>query len=394
MIKILQEQNCCGCSACVNICPKHCISMVSNSEGFKYPAVNETECISCGRCRQACPILNKKKIDENQRSPLVYAAINQNDETRMASSSGGLFTLLAERIFARGGVVYGACFSKDYRHVYHKSVTDMKALSELRGSKYVQSDLRFVYKEIKENLLQKKFVLFSGTPCQVEGLKSFLGKEHETLLCVDLICHGVPSPKVWARYVEEKEREYGAKCKKVVFRNKKYGWDKYHVSFEFLNEKIYCESLSNDPYMRAFLRNITLRESCSNCCFKKKNRVSDLTIADFWGVKEYCPNMYDNKGTSLAFIHTTKGELFFEEISEALLKQVVDFEKAIAYNPSMIESSKVSKYRTVFFKNLDKKNVTKLLKVYTKNRRGIKGLIASFLDKIGLLNVAKKLIKK
>ncbi|OQB14343.1 MAG: NADH dehydrogenase subunit I [Firmicutes bacterium ADurb.Bin193] len=360
MITINNKKDCTGCHACSNICPKSCISMDSDSEGFWYPVVDYNECIKCGLCIKVCPIINKKTV---KNEPKAFACTNKDDAVRMESSSGGIFTLLAEEVIDSGGVVFGAGFDGDF-NVIHSSADKKEELEKFRGSKYVQSKIGDEYKKAKEYLNKGVKVLFSGTPCQIGGLKSYLGREYDNLLCIDNICHGVPSPRIWRKYVDYREKIAGAKTKNINFRWKDAGWSGYSLAFYFENGKEYRETVGNDPYMKAYLKNICLRPSCYECEFKTLNRQSDLTLGDFWGVNSILPNFDDNKGTSLVFVNSKVGEAFFNKISDKMNKTEVDINRAVVYNSSAIKSSAYNPKRGKFFEDSEKLSFDKLVSKY------------------------------
>lgn len=331
-MKILEKENCCGCGACQNICPKNAISMVLENDGFRYPHIDEEKCINCGLCKNVCPVLNLKKEDENL--PDTYACYNKNEKIRMESSSGGMFSLIAEEVLNQNGVIFGAAFDENLE-VKHIKIEIKEDLRLLMGSKYLQSDTDKTFREAKEFLEKGKKVFYTGTPCQIEGLKSFLRKDYENLLCGDLICHGVPSKNIFDKYI----KNIGEKIKKVYFRDKENkGWNNYQVLIQTENKKIY-EDHEKDEFMNEFLSDRYLRESCYNCKFKKKHRISDFTFADFWGINNIAPEMNDEKGTSLLFVNSNKGKEIFEKLKPFIVYKKVDFYQAIKYNPSMIKSS-------------------------------------------------------
>lgn len=245
---INKNKDCMGCHACENSCPTQCISMMPDNEGFLYPKVDYSLCVECKKCISVCPIINKVKVDNN---PQAYVSINKDDSIRLDSSSGGIFTTIAEKIINDDGVVFGAGYT-DIFEVIHKFVDNTEKLSELRGSKYVQSKIGNTYKEAKDFLDMGRKVLFSGTPCQIAGLKSYLNKSYDNLITQDFICHGVPSPKVWRKYVEFRETEAKSKVSSVSFRNKDEGWKKFSVNLSFQNDMKYRKNLRNDPYLKAF----------------------------------------------------------------------------------------------------------------------------------------------
>jgi len=304
MIEIKEKYNCCGCGACIQKCPKQCISLKEDHEGFLYPNVNKSLCINCHLCEKVCPVLNKK----NNKKPLIaLASINTNENIRLKSSSGGIFTLLAEKIIAKGGVVFGAAFDKNWE-VHHEEASAIEDLCKFRGSKYVQSRIENSYKRAEYLLKEGKNVLFSGTPCQIAGLKCFLQKEYSNLTTIDFICHGVPSPGIWKWYLQNQIYTITpSKLKNINFRDKTLGWREYQLAFQFKSTNSFSSSNSSNGYMLAFLNDICLRPSCYKCPTKSGSSHSDITIADFWSIKSFNIDMDDNKGTSLVLINTNQG---------------------------------------------------------------------------------------
>jgi coenzyme F420-reducing hydrogenase beta subunit len=363
MIVINDKTKCCGCYACYNICPQDCITMQSDEEGFWYPMADIDECNECGLCEKICPILCNNKV-ENQ--PVAYACINKDENIRSQSSSGGVFTLIGEKVIANDGVVFGAGFDDDF-NVVHSWADDLDGLSKFRGSKYVQSNIGDTYKEVKVFLKQGRQVLFTGTPCQIAGLKSYLGKDHERLICVDIICHGVPSPLVWGKYVGYREKISGSQTKRIAFRRKNYGWKLYSVSFSFDNETEYSKPLTEDVFMQGFLKDLYLRPSCHACSFKTLNRKSDITLADFWGVENILPEMFDDRGTSLVLVHSNNGKAMFSSIAEQMFSEKVDTDKAIASNSAAIKSAAYNPKRDRFFEEFSEaENINELISKYIK----------------------------
>lgn len=361
MIEIADKSKCSGCYSCVNVCPKKCITMISDQEGFWYPKIDKEKCIDCGLCEKRCPISNDMKVNNN---PKAYACYNLDEEIRKESSSGGIFTLLASNIIDRGGIVYGAAFDHNYE-VEHIKVTTKKELNKLRGSKYVQSKIGGVYEEIKELLNQEKIVYFSGTPCQIDGLLCFLDKKYDNLICQDIICHGVPSPMVWKGYVESKNKDYKSKPVRINFRQKNSGWDLYELSLQYKDSSYNC-CHRDDLFMRAFLSNLILRPSCYNCSSKSLHRNSDITLADFWGIDNIDKSMNDNKGLSLIFINSNKGKKLFKEILNDIRYKEVEIDEAVKYNWSAYLSVKEPKKRKDFFRNYGKMDFEKNVNVCTK----------------------------
>ena len=358
---ICDHNQCSGCTACRNVCPRNAISMVEGEAGFKYPQVNHNSCINCGLCKVVCPVNSKK--EDSGKTPLAYAAYNNDEKIRMESSSGGLFTLISSKIIEAGGVVFGAAFN-DELFVVHDKAETVEELEKFRSSKYMQSDLGRVYREVKIELDKGRKVLFTGTPCQVEGLVSYLKKDYDNLYLQDLICHGVPSKNVWKKYLEYKSKENGGKVKKVSFRNKENkGWNNYELKLTYDNKEEFSDH-STDWYMRVFLNDIALRESCYHCNFKKRGRISDITLADFWGINKVMPEMNDEKGTSLLIIHSEKGKELLSKIEDKITLKSVDVYAAIANNKNMIKSVECHESREEFFEDLEKMELNELIEKY------------------------------
>lgn len=344
-----KKKDCCGCNACQQICPKSAISMTEDNEGFLYPVIDYKKCVSCGLCEKVCPIKEtNSKTDEIIKCYVAYA---KDEEVRVNSSSGGMFTLLAEEILKRGGIVVGATFDEKWR-VHHICIDSVIDLQKLRGSKYTQSRLNNTYKEVKEFLEKGKEVLFTGTECQISGLKKYLSKEYENLFTVDVLCHGVPSPKVWDKYIKSNISENHSDIKHISFRNKETGWKNYSVKMEFENSKEYRENFSKDLFMRMFLSEICLRPSCHDCRFKKLERNADVTIGDCWGIGNYMPEMDDDKGTSVILIHSDKGRKIWESILDKIIYKEAERDKALSPNADSRKSVVPHINRKKFFRKL------------------------------------------
>lgn len=368
---------CCGCSACYDVCSKSAITMIEDKEGFEYPVIDKDKCIDCGLCTKVCPTKNKKN---NQSLLEAYAAYNTDENIRLKSSSGGVFTLLAEDVLNNQGVVYGAAFDKNFE-VQHIRVESVEGLERLRGSKYVQSKLDGIYNLCKKDLEMGKQVLFTGTPCQVFALKSFLRKDYDNLVCMDIICHGVPSRMVWRKYLEYRVNFAKSKIEQIAFRLKNEGWKQYAIKFTFANSTAYCQNFQDDIFMRGFLRDLYLRPSCYNCQFKTKERVSDITVADFWGIDKIYPEWDDDKGMTLLIVHSSTGKKVLEKIEPKLFLKSVNIDEAIKFNTSMVKSIAINKNRESFFKsNIDAKNVENVI---TRNldKRSLRKRISMWLRK-------------
>lgn len=358
----LPLEKCCGCGACVQICPKSAIFMKANSEGFLYPQVDSNLCVECKLCEKTCPVLNVKS-STNFIERKSYAAICNDENLRMESSSGGMFTLLAEKIINDGGVVFGAEFDSDFS-VKHDWTDSCEGLKRFRGSKYLQSRTENTFSECKKFLESGRKVLYTGTPCQVAGLKSFLRKEYENLFTVELICHGVPSPALWQKYIKFREKKSASRIVKTAFRRKNDGWKLFSLSFTFANDSEFSQPMSKDEYLRLFLKDNALRESCYQCSFRKDSHMADITIADFWGIENVLPEFFDDRGTSLVITQNKKGNEFFESVKDLCRYKEVDFNEGIKSNPPYLKSSVRSKKRDSFYKNFEKSSIETLYKKY------------------------------
>lgn len=368
MIKIKNKSDCCGCMACVQTCHERCISMIEDEEGFLYPEVDETRCINCHLCEKVCPVIN----NTNAKFPIsVYAATNRNERILMHSSSGGIFSLLAEKILAENGVVFGASFN-DKWEVFHTYIEHEIELEKLRGSKYVQSRVGTAYVDAEKFLKEKRKVLFTGTPCQIAGLKKYLHKEYENLYCVDIICHGTPSPGIWRSYLQsltEKPVITG-----ISFRDKTYGWR--NVSFVLYgNNNFYEEQVDIDTYrqsscpsillheynvhnlyMRGFLNNLYLRPSCYDCPSRHGKSGSDIMLGDFWGILRCHPEFYNPNGVSLVLTYTDKGEELFKSLECNWINST--YADALDCNINIEKNEPIPNNRRQFFEAYTKKGIS------------------------------------
>ena len=345
MPNLAKPNLCVGCSACASICPKQCIKMEKDPDGFKYPVLmHPANCVECGMCESVCPVLNEN-IKANSDIPSAYAAFTKDERIRQDSSSGGIFTEIAKRIIAENGVVYGAAYDEKFA-VYHRCVDKIDDLQKLRGAKYAESNLENTFAEILDRLKHGQFVLFSGTPCQVAGLKSFVRKDYNNLICIDFVCHGVPSPMAWDSFIKYRsERDADGKLPRSInLRSKETGWSKYQYSnvFEYEEGKKYSTVSSQSLFMKLFVGDYISRPSCSNCKFKGYSRVSDITLGDFWGIWDIEPEMDDNKGTSVILVHTPSGKKLWRDIEPIIKSKEVTLEQASQQNQSMLKPSKAN----------------------------------------------------
>ena len=303
----------------------------------------------------------------------AYACYYNDKNVRLHSSSGAVFTALAELVIQNHGVVYGVAMAEDCYSAEFISVEDIESLSKLRGSKYVQAKVGNSFKKVKEDLLSNKTVLFTGTACQINGLLKFLGKEYENLICVDVVCHGVPSPDLWQAYAKFMEQTNNSKLKNFYFRAKDYGWSNFGIKGIFnknslQEEKEVYVSKKQDPYMQMFLRDYCLRPSCYECIVKTQ-KMSDITIADFWGIYNVAPELDDEIGTSLLIIRTPKGKHVFERICDKLNFKEVDYYVAVKANPAEFKSSTKPKQREVFFTDLQNLSFEEMCNKYAKPKK-------------------------
>ena len=358
-MKINNLSNCTGCSACYSACPMSAILMVENDEGFLYPKVDDEKCVECGLCEKVCPAISPLRVQESECK--AFAVINNDEAIRMESSSGGVFTAIAEKIVMTGGEVFGAKFSDDFKSVIHSWTDNIDGLKDFRGSKYLQSNVNESFKECERFLKVGEKVLFSGTPCQIQGLKKYLRKDYENLLTVDYICHGVPSPLLWKLYVEYREKLAASRVVKTSSRRKNCGWKRYSLWFAFANHSEYLKTLDKDPYLQMFLKDTCLRQSCYDCPSKGLQRVSDVTIADFWGIQQEYPELDDDKGTSFVIVHNPKVMPLFSDVCKV---KEIELNDGLKHNFAMVKSWAKPKARDTFFNDLQTLSFDKMIKKY------------------------------
>lgn len=365
-----EKQTCCGCNACVQVCPKKCITLNEDSEGFLYPVVDNMTCINCKLCKKVCPILNAKPRSEEILG--CYVGYLKDDNIRFKSSSGGIFYPLAQSILDQGGIVFGVAFDEDW-NAHHISIDNTNDLPLLMGSKYIQSRTENTFTECKKSLDEGKHVLYSGVACQIAGLKSFLKKDYDNLLTIDVLCHGTPSPKVWQRYLDWRKEEYQSNLKKIEFRNKETTWSKFSLKIKFRNEKEYIREFTQDYYYYYyFLQNIGLRPSCHHCQFKALERPSDITLGDAWGINNHHPELNDEHGTSVILIHSEKGRKVFEQLSSQLNYQSVDVNVALPKTADSRKSVLPDSRRTKFFEKINTDcSYEQLLPLIKKKKPGL-----------------------
>lgn len=376
MIEITSPDKCCGCSACASICPQNAIKMSPDNLGFLYPVINKDECINCGACDRVCQFNDFYDISTNYEKPETYAARHINIDEVDKSRSGAIFAAISDYIISQDGVVYGAGFTDHFRVVHKRAVTAVER-DEFRGSKYVQSDLTGIFPFVKKDLVEGRLVLFSGTPCQISGLKGYIGKSlRKNLLLIDLVCHGVPSPYIWRDYIDYIEKKTHDEIIAVNFRDKrKYGWKAHKESFTFKHKSLW----EKGTYTNLFNKHIMFRHSCGNCPFANLRRPGDITLADFWGWETVVPDFNkDDKGISLLLINTEKGTKIFNLIKEKIITQKVEIEQCL--QPNLQHPSRINLKRDLFEKDYSKKGFKYIKKKYVDV--GIRHKIQTLVHKI------------
>ena len=377
MIVIKKKSECCGCEACANVCPRGCIRMQQDYEGFLYPKVDPDACIDCHLCEKVCPISNYKAPAKGLNE--AYAVRSNDNAIRDRSSSGGVFYYLARNILENGGIVVAPIFDESFI-LHHSIIDDPALLYQAMGAKYVQSKIQDVFTEVEKLLAQKKQVYFAGTPCQIAALKMFLKQDYEEIVTQDIICHGVPSPGIWKKHVQSLSKE-GQRIERVNFRDKSRGWRGYSLKVNYNDGHEYCEPSYREPYLKTYSRDLSSRPSCFECPFKGENRQSDITLGDFWGIENVCPSLDDNKGTSLVLVHTRKGKILLETVLKMSEFQKVNSQLALSYNKAALVSTSPSPNREEFFNELSHGRYDDVMKKYSKDsmltevKRIIKGMI-------------------
>ena len=386
-----KHYKCTGCRMCVQICPVKAIDMKENEEGFFEPIINKEKCIKCGLCFKRCPQLNDVKVGKKINSHKVFAMKNKNTEEQKNSSSGGVFSVLARYVLENNGAVYGACFDEKLK-LEHIRIDKQENLYKLRGSKYLQSNTKNTFELVKNDLNKGVKVLYVGTPCQIAGLKNYLGKDYEELLLVDLVCHGVPSQKLFDKYLTWLKKKNNSSIIEYEFRSKeKKSWGlNLKVKFESGKERYIPANL--DPYYKSFLNGSTYRECCYNCKYAKIERVGDITIADYWGIEKEHPDFYDKNGVSAVVINTNAGFKAFENIKDKVEYRDTEIEKIIAKNKNLQEPTIRNSIRNNAYKDIDRKKFINYSKKNLKFKKDIKDIIKNLIP-IKIKKKIKKIIK-
>ncbi len=381
-LEINNKSDCTGCRACEQLCPVKCITMCEDEEGFIFPKIDEEKCINCGLCKKRCPQLNNRIENKEIKA---YAIKSKEVSDSKKSTSAGMAYILTKKIVENNGAVFGCAYNEKLEAVQMK-IEDKTNLEKLRGSKYVFSNTLHTYTEVKKALEEEKEVLYIGTPCQIGGLYAFLGKEYEKLITVDIVCHGVPSPKAFSKYLEYLEEKYNSKIINYEFRNKdKAIWGEFCVKVTLENGIKYIDA-NEDPYYSNFLKGTMYRECCYDCKYANTNRIGDITLADFWGIEQVNPKFYSEQGVSLVFINTKKGNKIFNDIKENIVYNEQTIEEASRKNGNLMHPTKRTAKRDSIYSGIDNKKAKDFVKVNLKIdgklKKKIKKLIPKKLKKI------------
>ncbi len=366
MIEICNRIECTGCEACVSVCPVHCIVMKENNDGFYYPRIDNKKCIKCKKCIGICP--NNVKLKKG--SPGFYMGWHKNLDVLLNSSSGGAFTAIAELIIKENGVVYGACLNDNNLCVTHIGIENIEELQKLRLSKYFQGSINECYKRVENDLKDGRYVLFTGTACQIAGLISYLHKQYSNLLTVDVLCHGISSKKVIDEFVKSKIKKYKKRIKTLRFRLKPPdsnwllgGGTKMRLDFE--DGTSFVENKEDDTFFRGFNDYLFLRESCYNCKYVGTNRIADITLADYWGIDlTLIPEEQQRNGVSLIVVNSEKGREILDKLTNYMVIMPANPGKAILTNQAFVKPSTPNSKRDDFFLKLGKNDFDYLIKKY------------------------------
>lgn len=387
MIEITEKKHCCGCTACEQICPQLCITMMEDEEGFSYPVVDKDKCVDCHLCEKVCPVLNRYAPKERPLS--CHLAKTKDELIRAESSSGGIFTELAMYVLKNKGVVFGVRFGDDWQPEYDYTEC-VDGLKQFRGSKYVQATMCSAYTIALQFLRHNRQVLFTGTPCIISGLNHFLRNNYDNLITLEVVCHSIPSPKIWKQYLKELEAENQSKISDVTFRDKSNGWSKYSIRIDFVDrKKSLLETHNENAYMRGFLNDLFTRPSCFDCPARNYISGSDLTLADAWEIDKYHPEKNDEKGISHLLVNTEKGRVFIKSLLPVLDSSEINYGEVepFAVHAPLTKSSTPNPYREQFFKYIQNgfsvaKLSNRLVKRYVFNKRMRRTFIFRVISKL------------
>lgn len=358
-LKSEKKSECSGCTACMNICPKNAIQMIEDEEGFKYPQIDKEKCIDCGACYKICPNIKK---DESNNIIEAYGVKHKNDEERMTSRSGGVFIALSDYILNQGGVIYGAQLNKDFT-VSHNRAENKEQRDKFKGSKYIQSDMNDIIKKVQKDLSDNRKVLFSGTACQVHAVKESIPKKYnDNLYTIDLICHGVPSKKIFEEFLKYIEKISGKTIKEFNFRDKRFGWRSHYETCIFEDGT----ELTTQYFKNLFYGHNILRPACHNCNYANTHRPADVTIADFWGIENVAPDFQDKKGVSLTIINNQKGKQWFEAVKSELHTVYCSVEDCIKNTYTLNQPTPEAETREEFWNDYKNKDFDYIIEKYGK----------------------------
>lgn len=392
MINIVNKVDCCGCEACYNACPNESIRMKSDEEGFLYPQVNQDTCVNCGLCEKVCPISScETKKNENQ---VAYLLQYKDDEVCQESTSGGAFTGIASYVIERGGIVFGVEMTEEYK-VRHTSVETIEELKRFRNSKYVQSRVGYAFQQVKNELKKVRMVCFSGTPCQIEGLRHFLGKDYQNLILVDVVCRAVPSPGVWEKYIQYEVEQKG-KLSSIRFRDKSLGYQYSTMELRAENGKKYRGGIESQPWLRMFFSGMIIRPSCTDCRFRSRYRNSDFTIWDCFPSYKYDKSFDERKGTTRVLIHSEKGKKLFANIKNCFKYCEVSSDDVVQNVTEMVESPTFHSKRVEFFSEFRILEMPLLIQKYfpITLKLELKKYVRLGLNLVGLDRIIKRYIRK
>lgn len=393
MIEIKSKVECCGCSACASICPKKCIEMVEDEEGFLYPSICMDECINCDACKRVCPILNQQKKHEMQ--PQRAAIVQHRDaEICRESTAGGAFTAIAEYTINHGGVVFGVEMQSDYT-IKHAAAESKKEIKKFRNSKYVQSFIGDTYRKAREHLDSGRIVCYSGTPCQIEGLRHFLKKDYENLILVDVVCRAVPSPGIWKKYIDMEDERYG-KMSSIRFRDKTLGYQYSTMELKDVQGRIHRGGIESQPWLRMFFSGMIIRPSCTDCKFRSRYRNSDFTIWDCFNIHSIDRTFDENIGTTRMLIHSEKGQKIFEQIKSDFKYKYISADRAVNGVQEMIQSPAAHIRRDEFFGDAQELSMEELLNKFFPDTAKVrlKRNTRLLLNRFGLDKAVKHILRK
>jgi coenzyme F420-reducing hydrogenase beta subunit len=389
MIENINKVLCTGCDACLNICSENCIEMIIDEYGFRYPKVNNNKCTKCKECINICPSLTKPSFLNKWTDPKIFAAWSLDANIRFTSTSGGVFSELAEAVINENGYIVGAIYNEQHlvEHYITNIVDDIRLIKQ---SKYLQSNIGTIFRDIKEKLDSGYSVSICGSPCQIAGLNNYLKKDYANLITIDFVCRGANSPKAYIKYIEMLENQFKNKIDRVWFKNKTYGWNRFSTRIDFKNGKTYLKDRFHDMYMRGYIEeNLYMRPCCFECKYKSFPRIADLTLGDFWGVGFVDPQLDTDQGTSLVMVNSVKGGELYSKIINNLYSKELEIDNALRGNLAISKSAIKNDNSYRFLIDLDNNSFNKCFRKYAKNT-GIKRLIV---NNKRIINKSKHILK-